>query len=81
MGRDSFHQTRVLRAPYSLALDTAREGAATASLGSLGQGLTTRTGKSFFLRSSLNLQRYRDNNSPNSLEGEKSVLKNFMKLT
>jgi len=40
-GRDPFHQPRVLRAPSSLALDTATEGAATASLGSLGHGLTT----------------------------------------
>jgi len=31
----------VLPAPSSLALSSAREGAATASLGSLGQGLTT----------------------------------------
>jgi len=41
MGRDPFHQPRVLRAPSNLALSPAREGAATASLGSLGQGLTT----------------------------------------
>jgi len=41
MSRGIFHQTRVLRAPSSLALSTAREGAATASLGNLGQGLTT----------------------------------------
>jgi len=50
MGRDIFHQTKVLRAPSSLALNTAREGAATASLGSLGQGLTSLMGKNFFLR-------------------------------
>jgi len=36
-------------------LSPAREGAATAPLGSLGQGLTTLTGKNFFLISSLNL--------------------------
>ena len=47
MSGDIFHQTRVLRAPSSLALSTAREGAATASLGSLGQGLTTLTVKKF----------------------------------
>jgi len=35
MGRDTFHQPRVLRAPSNLALNTAREGTATASLGSL----------------------------------------------
>ena len=41
MGRDPFHQTSLLKAPSNLALNTAREGAATASLGNLGQGLTT----------------------------------------
>jgi len=41
MGRDPFHQPRLLPAPSNLALNPAREGAATASLGSLGQGLTT----------------------------------------
>jgi len=55
MGRDSFHQTSLLKAQSSLALDTAGEGAATASLGSLGQGLTTRTGKNSFLICNLNL--------------------------
>ena len=51
----SFHQLRVLRAPSNLALSTAREGAATASLGNLGQCLTTLTGKNFFLMSNLHL--------------------------
>ena len=55
MGRDPFHQPRALRALSSLALDTAREGTDTASLGNLGQGLTTFTGKNFFLASNLNL--------------------------
>ena len=41
MSRAIFHQTRSLRAPSNLALNTAREGAATASLGNLGQCLTT----------------------------------------
>ncbi|TRZ26531.1 hypothetical protein HGM15179_000556 [Zosterops borbonicus] len=45
MGRDTFHQTRLLRAPSSLALDTSRDGTSTTSLGSLCQGLTTLTGK------------------------------------
>jgi len=54
MGRDPFHQPRVLRAPSSLALNPAREGAATASLGSLGQGLTTLTVKNSILRSNPN---------------------------
>jgi len=55
MSRDVSHQPRVLRAPSNLALSTAREGAATASLGSVGQGLTTLRGKNFFLISHLNL--------------------------
>jgi len=55
MGRDPFHQTRVLQAPSSLALSTAREGAATAPLGNLGQGLMTIRVKNFFLLSDLNL--------------------------
>ena len=37
MGRDPFHQPRVLRALSNLALNTARDGAATASLGNLCQ--------------------------------------------
>jgi len=37
MGRDTFHQARLLKAPSSTAVNTAREGAATASLGNLGQ--------------------------------------------
>ena len=54
MSRDIFHQTRVLRAPSSLALNPAREEAATASLGNLGQCFTTLMGKNFFLISNLN---------------------------
>jgi len=41
MSRDIFYQPRVLRAPSNLALNTAREGAATASLGNPGRCLTT----------------------------------------
>jgi len=41
MGRDPFHQPRVLQAPSNLALNAARERSARASLGNLGQGLTT----------------------------------------
>jgi len=48
-GRDIFPQPRVPRAQSNLALSPAREGAATASLGSLGQGLTTLMGKDLFL--------------------------------
>jgi len=55
ISRDIFHQTRLLRAPSNLAFNTAREGAATVSLGSLGQGLTTVMGKNFFLISNRNL--------------------------
>ena len=55
MSRDIFHQTRLLRAPSNLALNTVREGAATASLGNLCQGLTTLMVKNFFLMSNLNL--------------------------
>jgi len=53
MSRDTFHQTRLLRAPSSLAWNTSREGAVTASLGSLFQCLTTFTVKNVFLVSSL----------------------------
>jgi len=55
VGRDIFHQTRLLRAPSNLAFNTAREGAATASLGNLCQCLTTLRVKNFFLISNLNL--------------------------
>jgi len=55
--RDTFHQPRLLKAPSSLALDTAREG--TAYLGSLGQGLTTLVVKNFFLIPNLNLPSFR----------------------
>uniref|UniRef100_A0A8B9BSP4 Neurexophilin and PC-esterase domain family member 3 n=1 Tax=Anser brachyrhynchus TaxID=132585 RepID=A0A8B9BSP4_9AVES len=37
---DTSHQTRLLKAPSSLALNTSRDGASTASLGNLVQGLT-----------------------------------------
>ena len=49
------HQTRLLRAPTNLALNTSREGADTASLGNLGQCFTTLMVKNFFLLSNLNL--------------------------
>ena len=49
MGRDPFHQSRLLQAPSNLTLNPAREGAATASLGNLGQGLTTLIVKNFFI--------------------------------
>jgi len=43
MGRDTFHWTRLLKAPSSLALNTAREGEATPALGNLFQCLTALT--------------------------------------
>ena len=55
MGREPFLQPRVLRAPSSLALNPSREGTPTASLGSLGQGLTPLIVKNLLLISSLNL--------------------------
>jgi len=64
MGRDTFHQPRVLRALSSLALNTAREGAATAALGNLCQGLTTLRGKNFFLISNPNLPSFSLKPSP-----------------
>jgi len=64
IGRDPFHQTRVLRAPSSLALNPDREGAATASLGSLGHGLTSLTVKNFFIISHLNLPSFSLKPSP-----------------
>jgi len=64
MGRDPFHQTRVLRAPSNLALNTAREGAAIASLGNLGQGLTTLMVKNFFLIFNLDLPSFSLKPSP-----------------
>jgi len=55
MSRDVFDQTRLLRAPSNLGLNTARERAATASLGNLFQCFTTLMVKNFFLISNLNL--------------------------
>jgi len=46
---------QVAQSPVQPALNTAREGAATASLGNLCQGLTTLIVKNFFLISNLNL--------------------------
>jgi len=53
ISRDIFHQPRLLRAPSNLALNPAREGAVTASLGNLGQGFTILMVKNFFLISDL----------------------------
>jgi len=67
MGRDPFPQPRVLPAPSSLALSPARERAATASQGSLGQGLTTLMGKNFCLIAHLNLPSLSPKSSPPAL--------------
>jgi len=64
MGRDVFHLIRLLEAPSNLALNTAREGAARAALGSLFQCLTTLTVKDFFLISKLNLPSFSLKPSP-----------------
>ena len=64
MGRDPFHQTRVLKAPSNPTLNPAREGAATASLGNLGQGVTTLTVKNSCLISNLNLRSFSLKPSP-----------------
>lgn len=54
--RDTSHHTLSCpKAPSSLVLSTARNGVATASLGSLGQDLSTLIETIFFLMSSLNL--------------------------
>ena len=55
LGRDTFHQTRLLKAPSNLALNTSMEGAATTYLGNLFQCLTILIVKNFFLISNLNL--------------------------
>ncbi|KAJ7421974.1 Myotilin [Willisornis vidua] len=43
MGRDTFNHSRLLQALFDLALDTSRDWAATASVGTLCQGLPTLT--------------------------------------
>jgi len=54
MGKDTFHYTRLLKAPSSLALNT-REWTSTASLGNLFQCLTTLIVKNFSLIANLDL--------------------------
>ena len=41
MGRDTFHYISLLKDPSNLALNTAREGASTTSLGNFFHCLTT----------------------------------------
>jgi len=50
-----WYQTRLPRAPSNLAMNTTRDGASAASLGSLLQHLTTPSVKNFLLTSNLNL--------------------------
>jgi len=59
MSRDTFNQTSVLKAPFDLALNTSREGAATALLGNPCQGLTTLRVKNVFLISNVNLPSFK----------------------
>jgi len=58
MGKDIFHDTRLLKAPYNLAFNIPREGASTVSLGNLFQCLTTLIVNNFFLTSNLNLSSF-----------------------
>ena len=55
MGRAATHQTGLPRAPSNVALNSSRDGAPTASLGSSFQCLTTLWVKNFFLTSNQNL--------------------------
>ena len=55
MSRDIFTWISVLHDPSNLAVKVSRDGASTASLGNLGQGLTTLILKNFFPLSILNL--------------------------
>ena len=54
-GRDTFHQTRLLKALSHLALNTPRNKASATSPCNLRQCLTTLTVKNFFLIDNLNL--------------------------
>lgn len=58
MGRDTFKQTRLLKAPTSLAFNSCRNAAFTASLGNLFQCLTALVIKNFFLMYNLNLHSF-----------------------
>ena len=53
MGRIATHQIRLLRAPSNPALNASRNGASTASLGSLCQWLNAHQVKNFLLTSNL----------------------------
>uniref|UniRef100_A0A8C3KIH1 Uncharacterized protein n=1 Tax=Calidris pygmaea TaxID=425635 RepID=A0A8C3KIH1_9CHAR len=57
--RDTSHQTRWLQAPSNLPLNPSRDGAATASLGNLGQALTTLPPNKFFPKSHLHHPSFR----------------------
>jgi len=53
MGRNTFHYSRLLKAPSSQALNISREGASTTSLDNLFQCLTTLIAKNFSLTSNV----------------------------
>lgn len=55
VGKDNFHQTELLRAPFNLALNSSRDGESTAGLDNVCQCLTTPIEKNFLLISNLNL--------------------------
>jgi len=58
-GQGHLPPDQIAQSSIQPGLDTAREGAATASLGNLGQGLTTLMVKNFFPISHLNLPSFR----------------------
>jgi len=62
MGRDPFHQPRVLRAPSNLALNPSREGET--AMGNWCQGLTTPRVKNSLLTPNLNLPSFSSKPSP-----------------
>jgi len=55
MGKDTSYWTKLFKAPSNMDLNTSREGAATAALGNLLQGLTSFIVKNFFLIANLNI--------------------------
>jgi len=58
-GQGHFRQTRLLKDPSNMALNTSSDVTLTASLGNLVQCLTTLVVKNFFLLSNVKLPSYR----------------------
>lgn len=58
MYRDTFHEARLLEAPFNLALNAPRNGATTTSLDSLCHCLTTFTVRKFFRIPDVNLHSF-----------------------